>query len=163
MLPMNFTRREMLGQTGVGMGMLGLAGMLGDQGLLANEVASTSPLAAHPAHFPGKAKHIIHIYLNGGPSQVDTFDPKPMLTKLSGQPLPTGNLTTERHTGTLMGSPFKFAKHGGVGDLWHGDRESESAGLYRDVPGAAGGGCVKLAGGVLAGDLSGNASRYAED
>lgn len=113
MLP--YTRREILTRMGTGMGMLGLAGLLGDQGLLANETPNTSPLAAKPTHFPGKAKHIIHIYLNGGPSQVDTFDPKPLLTKLNGQPLPTGNLTTERHTGMAMGSPFKFEKHGQSG------------------------------------------------
>lgn len=112
---LQYSRREMLTRMGSGMGMLGLAGLLCDQGLLANEASSVSPLAARPAHFPGKAKHIIHIYLNGGPSQVDTFDPKPLLTKLNGQPLPAGNLTTERHTGMAMGSPFKFEKHGQSG------------------------------------------------
>lgn len=115
------SRRQMLGQLGAGMGMLGLAGLLGDQGLLGGQqlIAGPpnpgSPLAAHPPHFPGRAKHIIHIYLNGGPSQVDTFDPKPVLTKFHGQQLPMGNLTTERHTGTAMGSPFKFAKYGQSG------------------------------------------------
>lgn len=109
------TRREMLGRTGMGLGSLGLIGLLNDQGLLANESAANLPLAPKPPHFPGKAKHIIHIYLNGGPSQVDTFDPKPLLTKYHGQQLPAGNLTTERHTGTAMGSPFKFQKYGQSG------------------------------------------------
>jgi hypothetical protein len=58
---------------------------------------------------------VIHIYLNGGPSQVDTFDPKPELAKYNGQPLPTGNLTTERRTGAAMASPFKFQKYGQSG------------------------------------------------
>ncbi len=116
MLQHSYSRREMLSRMGSGMGMLGLASLLGDQRVLANDLAkNASPLAAHPAHFPGKAKHIIHIYLNGGPSQVDTFDPKPLLTKLNGQQLPSGNLTTERHTGMAMGSPFKFEKHGQSG------------------------------------------------
>ena len=55
----------------------------------------------HP-HFPAKAKHVIYLFLNGGPSQVDTFDPKPMLTKYHGKPVPGGNLKTERKTGNLL-------------------------------------------------------------
>jgi hypothetical protein len=74
-----------------------------------------SPLAPRPAHFPAKAKRLIHIYLNGGPSQVDTFDPKPALSKYAGQPLPAGNLTTERQTGAALPSPFKFARYGESG------------------------------------------------
>lgn len=108
-------RREMLARTGTGLGMLGLAGLLGEEGLLASDVPAASPLAPKAPHFAGKAKHIIHIYLNGGPSQIDTFDPKPLLTQYDGQPLPAGNLTTERHTGAAMGSPFKFQKYGQSG------------------------------------------------
>ena len=66
-------------------------------------------------HFPAKAKHVIHIYLNGGPSQVDTFDPKPLLKKFEGKMLPQGNLTTERKTGTALPSPFRFQKYGQSG------------------------------------------------
>ena len=62
-----------------------------------------------------RAKHVIHIYLNGGPSQVDTFDPKPLLKKYEGKMLPQGNLTTERHTGTALPSPFRFRKYGQSG------------------------------------------------
>ena len=114
MLPLN--RRDMLGRTGAGLGTLGLVGLLADEGLLANEnAAAISPLAPKAPHFAGKAKHVIHIYLNGGPSQIDTFDPKPLLNQYNGQPLPTGNLTTERHTGAAMGSPFKFQKYGQSG------------------------------------------------
>ena len=96
-------RREMLRRTGVGMGWLGLLGLLSDSRTLAGSVPgrpdSASPLLARPPHFSPRAKSIIHIYLNGGPSQVDTFDPKPALKKYSGKPLPGGNLTTERPTG----------------------------------------------------------------
>jgi hypothetical protein len=98
---------------GTGLGMLGLVGLLDDAGLLAGE--ARNPLAARPTHFPAKAKHVIHIYLNGGPSQVDTFDPKPLLGNYAGKKLPTGNLTTERPTGTALPSPFKFHKHGQSG------------------------------------------------
>lgn len=73
-------------------------------------------LAAHTGtHFPGKAKHVIHVFLNGGMSQVDTFDPKPELTKRGGQMLPYENLQTERRTGVALPSPFKFQQHGESG------------------------------------------------
>src|SRR5581483_6088937 len=109
------TRREMLCRTGTGMGMLGLAGLLAECGLMGSGRAAASPLAAKPSHFAGKAKHVIHIYLNGGPSQIDTFDPKPLLKKYEGKKLPQGNLTTERPTGAALPSPFKFKKYGKSG------------------------------------------------
>ncbi len=121
------TRRQALCQIGTGMGMLGLFGLLGDNRLLGGrlEAADTgggpggvsvrNPLSARPAHFPAKAKHVIHIYLNGGPSQVNTFDPKPLLGKHDGKMLPQGNLTTERKTGTALASPFRFKKYGQSG------------------------------------------------
>jgi hypothetical protein len=97
---------------------MGLLALMTEAGLMANRAEAgtlASPLAPHPTHFPAKAKHVIHIYLNGGPSQVDTFDPKPTLQKYHGQQLPTGNLTTERKTGYALGSPFKFQKYGQSG------------------------------------------------
>ena len=75
----------------------------------------SNPLQPRPAHFPAKAKRVIHIFLNGGPSHVDTFDPKPVLSKHHGQPLPTENLRTERKTGAAFGSPFKFRQYGESG------------------------------------------------
>lgn len=120
------SRREMLHRVGTGMGMLGLAGMLADERVLGagdgEAVASgaaiksgRSPLAVKPAHFAPRAKRVIHLFMNGGPSQVDTFDPKPMLAKYDGQKPPNAELKTERKTGGLMKSPFKFAKHGESG------------------------------------------------
>jgi len=116
------TRREAIQQAGTGFGMLGLAALLGESGLLGPPAARAGspgapldPLAPRPPHFAPKAKRVIHIYLNGGPSQVDTFDPKPLLTKYDGRPLPQGNLSTERKTGAAMGSPFKFRRHGESG------------------------------------------------
>src|SRR5690349_21059109 len=102
-----FTRREMLSRAGTGLGMLGLAGLLADEGLLNAARASENPLAPKTGHFPSKVKSVIHVYLNGGPSHLDTFDRKPLLEKYAGQPLPTGNLTTERQTGAAFASPFK--------------------------------------------------------
>ena len=113
------TRRQLLRRAGTGLGMLGLAGLLHEENLLAAKSSSpvdpSRPLAARTPHFRAKAKHIIHIYLNGGPSQVDTFDPKPLLDKYAGKELPSGNLSTERLTGAALASPFKFRRYGKSG------------------------------------------------
>ncbi|MBL8827180.1 MAG: DUF1501 domain-containing protein, partial [Planctomycetaceae bacterium] len=78
--------------------------------------AADTPRSALPTpHFPPRAKQVIHLFMNGGPSQVDTFDPKPALDKYHGKPLPTGNLRTERKTGNAFRSPFKFARYGQSG------------------------------------------------
>jgi hypothetical protein len=110
-----WTRRQLLARMGTGMGLLGLTGLLADSGCLGSALAAENPLAPRPAHFPGRAKHLIHIYLNGGPSHLDTFDPKPLLQKHAGQRLPQGNLTTERATGAALPSPFTFRKYGQSG------------------------------------------------
>src|SRR5436309_2211605 len=101
MNPFAMNRREMLARCGVGMGLLGLTQLMGDAGLLtarANTVDPINPLAPKPPHFPARAKRVIHIFANGGPSQVDTFDPKPALQKYAGKSLPAANLRTERKT-----------------------------------------------------------------
>lgn len=99
------TRRELLSTMGAGFGMVGLQGLH----------AETNPLAVKAPHFTPKAKRVVYLFLNGGPSQVDTFDPKPMLDKYHGQPAPSGNLKTERKTGNLMRSPFTFRRCGQSG------------------------------------------------
>ncbi len=71
------SRRDMLAASGTGLGVLGLAGLLAGESKAAS--VGTNPLAPKVAHFPAKAKHVIHLFMNGGPSQVDTFDPKPAL------------------------------------------------------------------------------------
>src|SRR3954470_7069008 len=102
----SITRREFLARAGMGMGFLSL-------GALA-QAESASPLSAHSPHFAPKAKRVIHFFLNGGPSHVDTFDPKPALLKYAGQPLPQ-TLLTERKTGAAFPSPFKFQRYGQSG------------------------------------------------
>jgi hypothetical protein len=111
-----FSRRQMLQHMGTGMGMLGLASLLAEP-LRAGEgvIPSGAPLAPRPAHFKPRAKHVIHLFMNGGPSQVDTFDPKPALEKYHGQKPPASNLRTERGTGALYKSPFKFQRCGKSG------------------------------------------------
>jgi Protein of unknown function (DUF1501) len=113
------TRREVLSRAGIGFGSLALGGLLADAGLIGSRArGSEAPLASmaakSPPH-PAKAKRIIHLFMNGGPSQVDTFDPKPELDRLHGQPLPGETLRTERKTGTAFRSPFKFEKYGESG------------------------------------------------
>ena len=114
------SRRDMLRRSGVGLGMLGLATLLGDEAVRDARGSETqasylNPLAPKEPHFPAKAKHVIHIFCNGGPSQVDTFDPKPALEKFVGKSLPMENIKTERRTGAALPSPFKFQKYGQSG------------------------------------------------
>jgi len=101
----------MLRRAGGGFASIGLAGVLADQGLLASE----SPLVPKPPHAKPKAKRIIHLFMNGGPSQVDTFDPKPALEKYHGQRPPGAERKTERRTGGLFKSPFQFKQSGQSG------------------------------------------------
>ncbi|MDE0101814.1 MAG: DUF1501 domain-containing protein [Bryobacterales bacterium] len=103
-----FTRRHLLRSTGAGLGMVGLSTTLAG-------ASKPSPLAPKAPHFEPKAKHVIHLFLNGAPSHVDSFDHKPQLAKFDGQPYPGGNLRTERKTGALMKSPFEFAPQGQSG------------------------------------------------
>jgi len=114
------SRRDMLARSGFGLGALGMMGVLSDAGMLgsaanAAEQIATSPMLPKAPHFYGKAKHVIHIFCNGGPSHVDTFDPKPKLAEYAGKELPTQNLRTERKTGAALPSPFKFKKYGESG------------------------------------------------
>ncbi len=113
--PRPIDRRDLLKRAGMGLGTLGLAD------LLASDAISLSPTPGvfggdqtKQPHFPGRAKRIIHFFLNGGPSHVDTFDPKPALHKHAGKPVPN-NLTTERKTGAAFPSPFTFRRYGESG------------------------------------------------
>ncbi len=109
------TRRDFLCRSGMGMASLGFAGLMASQGLVSAEEGAVSPLAPKAPPLPAKAKRVIHLFMNGGPSHVDTFDPKPMLAKYAGKPLPRENLRTERKTGAAFPSPYKFQKHGQSG------------------------------------------------
>src|SRR5881409_3892544 len=113
------TRREFLCRCGMGMGALSLGTFFGGVDALASstleEPGYVSPLMPRQPHFPSKARHVIHIFANGGPSHVDTFDPKPALEKYAGKPLPVENLKTERKTGAAFPSPYKFSKCGQCG------------------------------------------------
>ncbi len=116
------SRREMLAQSLPGFGALALASLLFPNEAPAQVLRQGNPLAAKSPHFPAKAKSVIFLYMTGGPSQVDTFDPKPDLQRLDGRPIPanfqTDNLKLQfmkATDGKLMGSPFTFARQGESG------------------------------------------------
>ena len=111
----DFSRRDFLARSGLGLAGLGLGALANQELRAAADLAALNPLAPKLPHFAAKAERVIHIFLNGGASHVDTFDPKPELTKRSGQPLPSPNLITERRTGVAMASPFRFKRYGESG------------------------------------------------
>ena len=115
--PAYSTRRDFLRKAGVGFGSIALAGLLQQQKLLAVPDPA-NPLAPQEPHFPAKAKSVIWLFINGGPSQVDTWDYKPELARRNGQELEgfdrnTGFFTN--NVGPLMQSPFRFRRHGQSG------------------------------------------------
>ncbi len=116
-----FSRRELLNRCGMGLGGIALASLLNDLGLAAAPAAGDvaapvgSSLAPKVPHFAPRAKRVIHLFMNGGPSQVDTFDPKPALAKYHGKLLSEELKGDKRVGGAGYASPFKFAKHGQSG------------------------------------------------
>ncbi|MBI1356899.1 MAG: DUF1501 domain-containing protein [Acidobacteria bacterium] len=117
------TRREALRTCGTGFGFMAFANMVSQSVARAGAVANPSGAMSLPRpHHTPKAKNVIFLFMNGGVSHVDTFDPKPMLDKYHGKPLPEGEVKTERKTGNLMKSPFEFKEYGESGlpfsELW---------------------------------------------
>ena len=109
------SRRQILASMGGGFGLLGLAGVMSDGGLVGNALAASeavSPLAPKAPHFAPRAKHVIFLFMNGGPSHVDTFDPKPALEQYAGQKPEELAKDYQRTVGKLFPSPFKFRKYG---------------------------------------------------
>jgi hypothetical protein len=109
------TRRDFL-RAGGGCGLLALASLLDGRGLLAADDRNLHPLAPRPGHFPARARAVIWLFMNGGPSQVDTWDHKPELARRDGQELAgfdskTGFFTDQ--VGPLLKSPFAWKRHGG--------------------------------------------------
>lgn len=144
-------RREMLERCGMGMGAVALTGLLGDSALAGASPATTASQALVPlnpmrpgaAHFPSRVRHVIHLFMNGGPSHVDTFDPKPELQRRGGQTISDGNLKTERPTGALFPSPYRFRRYGECGlevsEIFshvaqHADELAVIRSMHADVP-----------------------------
>jgi len=115
------SRRQVLRQFANGFGLLGLAGLLSDEAASSARASSPAdvvldPLAVKQPHYAPKAKRLIFLFMSGGPSHVDTFDPKPRLQADAGKPLPFEQPKLVRtRTGNLLPSPFKFKKHGQSG------------------------------------------------
>ncbi len=122
-------RRQFIRRTGMGMGSVGLGALLGASQEATGSTRQLNPLGSRDPFFKAKAKRIIHIFANGGPSQVDTFDYKPDLAKYDGKSGPGEKLRTERNTGTIMKSPFEFKQYGQSG-MWASD-------LFKNVAEAA--------------------------
>jgi hypothetical protein len=122
---MSFNRRDFLATSACGLGTAALASLLGQDGLLGAESfasgAEEGPLASRRPHFAPKAERCIFIFLEGGPSQMDLFDPKPLLNKYDGQPLPDSLVGDakfaflQKETARVMGTPRTFSKHGQCG------------------------------------------------
>lgn len=107
------TRREMLRTFSGGFGAVALAGLLEEE---ARASAASNPLAARAPMYPPRAKRVIFLFMHGGPSHVDTFDPKPLLTRDSGKPLPFAKPRVQfAQTGNLLKSPWEFKKYGQSG------------------------------------------------
>jgi len=115
------TRRHFFGQCRIGLGALALASLLVEGKLPGAEPGEAlNPLAPKPPHFPGKVRSVIFLFMAGGPSQIDMFDPKPRLQQLDGQPIPESYIKDKRFafirgTPKLLGSKRKFARHGQSG------------------------------------------------
>ncbi|MBZ5672702.1 MAG: DUF1501 domain-containing protein [Acidobacteriia bacterium] len=117
------TRREALRRIGNGFGMMAFASLVNQSILRADAVASPDgSVASMRLDYPQRVKRVIFLFMNGGCSSIDSFDPKPALEKYDGQPMPGGSVKTERRTGELMKSPFKYTKYGQCGmelsELW---------------------------------------------
>ena len=108
------SRRELLRQAACGFGHVAMLGWLASTA--EGEVATANPLAPRSPHFPAKAKRVIFLFMHGGVSHVDSFDPKPKLAEMNGQPLPIAKPKFEfAPTGNLLASPWKFSKYGQSG------------------------------------------------
>ncbi len=117
------TRRYFFQECGVGLGTMALASLINGRSLFAGTPAAPqvdNPLAPRPPHFPGKAKSVIYLFMAGGPSQLDLFDNKPLLTKYDGQPMPPEVVKDQRYAfiernATILAPRYKFNRHGDSG------------------------------------------------
>ena len=116
------TRREWLARSANGFGGLALAAMMAEDAARSDTGRLANPMAERPPHFPAKARNVIFLFMDGGPGQMDTFDPKPRLRAEHGQPIQIPELPTTvfNITDMVFGSPFEFGRHGESG-LWVSD------------------------------------------
>ena len=123
------SRRELLGQSAAGFASLALAGLLAEEAA----AARVDPLAPRAPHFAARAKRVIFLFMHGGPSQVDTFDYKPLLVRDHGKPLPFAKpRVVSSETGNLLRSPWQFAQHGQCG-AWVSELFPHTAGIVDEL------------------------------
>ena len=119
-----FNRRDMLKVSGAGFGSLALAGLAAEEARADAARARVNPLSVKQPHFAPKAKRVIFLFMHGGPSQVDTFDYKPLLDRDHGKPLPFAKPRVfSAPTGNLLKSPWNFQQYGESG-AWVSDSVS---------------------------------------
>src|SRR4051812_24996149 len=113
------SRRQMLSRCANGVGAVALAALMGERAYgasLVPDVADPDPMTPRPSHYPAKARNVIFLFMDGGPSQVDTFDPKPRLDREHGQPIKVKVEPTQfNNVGNVLKSPWKFAPRGQCG------------------------------------------------
>src|SRR5882724_905835 len=113
------TRREMLLRSSNGFGAVALAAIMADKAFSTTAPSASGPLTPRQGHHPAKAKNIIFLYMDGGPSQLDTFDPKPRLNREHGEPIkmphPPTQFIPHDSVPKVLGSPWKFHQHGQSG------------------------------------------------
>lgn len=143
------SRRQMLRTSAAGFGYLALSGLLSEE----QAAASEDPLAVRPPHFRARAKRVIYLFMKGGPSGIDTFDPKPLLQRDDGKELPFDKPRVQfAPTGKLLRSPWKFRQYGNSGiqvsQLFpHVARHVDDLCILNSVHGsnpAHGGACLKM-------------------
>src|SRR5256885_7193581 len=114
--PAPITRRQMLLQCANGFGGIALMALMGDKVFGGTKAAPVGPMTPRPPHYVAKARNVIFLYMDGGPSQMDTFDPKPRLQKENGQPFKMKMEPTQfNNNGNTLGSPWRFRNYGQSG------------------------------------------------
>ncbi len=134
------TRRHFFSRCTMGVGSLALASLLADRGLGSPPTTkSSTPLQPKPTHFPAKAKNVIFLFMAGGPSQLETFEYKPKLTQLNGEPIPDSFIKGKRfafmdssHRRNLLGTTRTFERHGESG-AWVSDLLPHTAGIVDEL------------------------------
>jgi Protein of unknown function (DUF1501) len=116
MQPLQLSRRQWLRQSACGFGQVALLSLLAAESPAASAEPAAGPLAPQQPHFPARAKRVVFLFMHGGVSHVDSFDPKPKLTEMNGKPLPLDKPKFEfAPTGNLLASPWKFQRYGQSG------------------------------------------------
>ncbi|HWE02974.1 MAG TPA: DUF1501 domain-containing protein [Tepidisphaeraceae bacterium] len=138
----DITRRHLFGRCAIGLGSIALASLLNESAHAAEKRDMAHPLSPRPGHFPARAKNVIHLFMAGGPSQLEMFDYKPKLIELNGEQIPESFIKGKRFAfmssfagkerPRLLGSRRKFSRHGQSG-AWVSEMMPHTAGIVDDI------------------------------